>query len=161
VETQPCGSGGAGNPARDVVWIDNVLLDALMIRSADGSLVPRKFDAAETVPATEPEDTGGDDYDALERELEEIAHILLSNEDKPGKIIGGSSSFRHTQSASWPYHFMQSARAGPGLLLQVAASPVFENDIVPPGHVTETSFSPEPQARLQPSPVSQASSLNA
>jgi hypothetical protein len=56
---------------------------------------------------------------------------------------------------------MQSAKAGPGLLLHVAASPLFENEIAPPGHVTETNFSPGLQARLQPSPVSQESCLNA
>ena len=39
-------------------------------------------------------------------------------------------------------YFIQSAKAGPGLPLHVAASSVFEIVIVPPGHVTETSFSP-------------------
>ncbi len=45
----------------DVISIDNLLLDELKSRSADGTPLPVKFDAAETVPATEPEDTGGDD----------------------------------------------------------------------------------------------------
>ncbi len=60
-----------------------------------------------------------------------------------------------------PFYLMQSATARPGPLLQVAASSVFENVIVPPGHVTETSFSPGLQTRLQPLSVSQVSSLNA
>jgi hypothetical protein len=44
----------------DTVCIDNALLDALMSRSPD-TPIPLKFAAAETVPATEPEDTGGHD----------------------------------------------------------------------------------------------------
>ena len=43
----------------DVISIDNLLLDELKTRSPDIP-IPLKFDAAETVPATEPEDTGGD-----------------------------------------------------------------------------------------------------
>lgn len=62
----------------DIVWLDN-LPGEHMIRSPDGSLVAAgEFEPAEA----EPEDTGGDDWDALERELEEIADLLLSNEDK-------------------------------------------------------------------------------
>jgi len=47
----------------DTVWIDNVLLDELKGRIPNGTPIPIKFDAAETAPTTEPEDTGGD-YDA-------------------------------------------------------------------------------------------------
>jgi hypothetical protein len=59
------------------------------------------------------------------------------------------------------FYFTQRAKAGPRLLVQDAASSVFENDIAPPGHVTEASFSPELQARLQPLSLSQESCLNA
>jgi hypothetical protein len=53
-----------------------------------------------------------------------------------------------------PFYFMdciQSANAGPGLLLHeaVSASPFFETDTVPLGQVTEASVSPEPQATVQ------------
>ena len=66
----------------DIVWLDDVPGE-LTVRMPDGSILPlSEFDTAETVPATEPEDSGGDDYDALERELEEIADLLLGNEDK-------------------------------------------------------------------------------
>jgi hypothetical protein len=46
---------------------------------------------------------------------------------------------------------IQSANAGPGLLLHeaVSASPFFETDTVPLGQVTEASVSPEPQASVQ------------
>jgi hypothetical protein len=46
---------------------------------------------------------------------------------------------------------IQSANAGPGLLLHeaVSASPFFETDTVPLGQVTEASVSPEPQATVQ------------
>jgi hypothetical protein len=54
-------------------------------------------------------------------------------------------------------HLTQRAKAGPRLWLHVASSAFFENEIVPPGHVTEASFSPGPQARLQPRPVSHES----
>jgi hypothetical protein len=66
----------------DLISIDNVLLDELMGRSPDGPPIPIKFDAAETVPTTEPEDIGGGDWDALEREFEEIADLLLNNGEK-------------------------------------------------------------------------------
>jgi len=61
------------------------------------------------------------------------------------------------------YCRMQSAKAGPGLLLHVAASPsaVFEKAIVPPGHVTETNFSPALHSRLQLALPSHLSSLSA
>ena len=61
------------------------------------------------------------------------------------------------------YCRMQSAKAGPGLLLHVAASPsaVFEKAIVPPGHVTETNFSPALHSRLQLALLSHLSSLSA
>ncbi|MGH6674185.1 MAG: hypothetical protein ACRECV_19735 [Xanthobacteraceae bacterium] len=46
---------------------------------------------------------------------------------------------------------MQSASAGPGVLLQAAESTpaVLEITIVAPGQVTETSLSPGPQVRSQ------------
>jgi len=44
----------------DFVSIDNVLLDELKIKNPDGTPIPIKFCATETVPATEPEDAGGD-----------------------------------------------------------------------------------------------------
>ena len=47
--------------------------------SIDNALIPLpEFDAAEA----EPEDVGGDDYDALERELQEIADLLLNKDEK-------------------------------------------------------------------------------
>ncbi len=56
----------------DIVWLDEVPGEQMIIRP-DGSLIPAsEFEAAEA----EPEDTGGEDWDALERELEEIAHLL-------------------------------------------------------------------------------------
>ncbi len=61
----------------DVIWIDNVLLGELKSRIPNGTLIPSsEFDATETVPTTEPEDSRGDDHDALERELEEIADLF-------------------------------------------------------------------------------------
>ena len=62
------------------------------------------------------------------------------------------------------YLRMQRANAGPGLLLHAAVwiSPVLEMVIVPPGHVTETNFSPTLHSSLQSLPVSQLlSSLSA
>ena len=46
---------------------------------------------------------------------------------------------------------MQSANAGPGLLLHdaVSTSPLFEMDTVPLGHVTDASVSPGLHDRLQ------------
>jgi len=46
---------------------------------------------------------------------------------------------------------IQSANAGPGLLLHeaVSMSPFFETDTVPLGQMTEASVSPEPQAIVQ------------
>ncbi|MFZ2067896.1 MAG: hypothetical protein WAV27_18140 [Xanthobacteraceae bacterium] len=46
---------------------------------------------------------------------------------------------------------MQSAKAGPGVLLHAADStpPVLEMTIVPPGQVTETSRSPGLQLKSQ------------
>jgi hypothetical protein len=46
---------------------------------------------------------------------------------------------------------IQSANAGPGLLLHeaVSTSPFFEMDTIPLGQVTEASVSPEPQAIVQ------------
>jgi hypothetical protein len=56
-------------------------------------------------------------------------------------------------------YFMQSAIAGPGLLLHVAdsISPFFEMPIDPPGQVTAASFSPGLQLRSQLLPAPQAS----
>lgn len=64
----------------DIVWLDNVP-GQHMIRTPDGSLIPAsEFEVAEAEP--EPEDTGGDDWDALERELEEIADLLVNNRER-------------------------------------------------------------------------------
>ena len=62
--------------------------------------------------------------------------------------------FQAPAFAVWASYFMdgiQSANAGPGLLLHeaVSASPFFEMDTVPLGQVTEASVSPEPQATVQ------------
>jgi hypothetical protein len=59
------------------------------------------------------------------------------------------------------YCRIQSAKAGPGLLLHVAASSVFDNSIVPLGHVTETSFSPGLHSRSHLALVSHLSRLSA
>ena len=59
------------------------------------------------------------------------------------------------------YCRIQSAKAGPGLLLHVAASSVFDNSIVPLGHVTETSFSPGLHSRSHLASVSHLSRLSA
>jgi hypothetical protein len=68
-------------------WILNLVVpEGLEIRPGDvicidNALIPfSEFDAAEA--SAEPEDSGGDDYDALERELEEIADLLLNNREK-------------------------------------------------------------------------------
>lgn len=74
--------GPAGLQIRpgDTVWIDNTFLDELKGRIPSGTPVPSsEIDAADTAPATEPEDSGGDDYASLERELKEIADLLRSN----------------------------------------------------------------------------------
>jgi hypothetical protein len=50
---------------------------------------------------------------------------------------------------SLPYGFTQSAKAGPGLLVQdaVSTSPFLEIAMFPFGHVTEANFSPASQTR--------------
>ena len=63
----------------DIVWLDHAPGEHT-IRTPDGSLIPApECEAAEA----EPEDTGGDDWEVLERELEEIADLLVNNEGKP------------------------------------------------------------------------------
>ena len=61
-----------------ICWLDNVPGEQ-MIRAPDGPLIPAsEYKAAEAEP--EPEDAGGDDWGALERELEEIADLLNNGE---------------------------------------------------------------------------------
>ena len=63
--------------------------------------------------------------------------------DRPARSHLQATFSEHVQGR------MQRAKAGPGLLVQEAVSTSFDLDIVtlPPGHVTEASFSPELQAR--------------
>src|SRR5437868_6825605 len=60
------------------------------------------------------------------------------------EIDGAPESRSPTVSVSYGQRFIQSASAGPGELLHVAVSlsAVLPIQIVPPGQVTETSFSP-------------------
>ena len=64
--------------------------------------------------------------------------------------------------SQWQNHCgIQNAKAGPGLLLHVAVSSVFDNSIVPSGHVTDTNFSPGLHSSLQLALVSHLSCLSA
>jgi hypothetical protein len=66
----------------DIVWLDNAPGE-LTIRMPDGSLSPTsECEAAEA----EPEDTGGDDWGALERDLEQIGDLLNNCEKAKTKV---------------------------------------------------------------------------